>query len=366
MLREEEFDFRGLQLFTRLDPQEKNRIIKELEKISSPPFVIYPDLPIDAGTKYYFNWVYSLPQDRYVFENSEPIKKKEFPIDLERSLVLEGKILSLRKGSQVLESLEDVSNFLYLTNGFFLFADTEDQVKLANEDFEVVAERNETRDLSTQDKFSVHSGSGNFVLFIDEYNIMRIYSLNPFRLVLETEDVGGAAFVGKFLVSIQQHTGRYRFFFDEWDPENPRATGSSTIYSALANVDHNFVVLDDEYFLVYNSSEATATLWRKEYKFIPALLQSFIGNPTRIGSSAFALPRLLYRKSGAEYPREPFDPTQTLPGGKYYPKYPPKKKRVQIAKSLMTPQTLIPLDVVEIIVDFCVEFIAPEGAINSS
>lgn len=366
MLREGELDFRALQLFTRLDDKEKRRVLGELEKVSSPPFVIYPDLPIDAGTKYYFNWVWSLQQDRYVFENSEPIKKKEFPIDLERSLVLEGKTLTLRKGSEILEGPEDVLDFLYLTNGFFLFTDTKKEVRLMNKDFEVVAEGKEIENLSTGDRFSISSVSGNFALFVDDEDLMRIYSLNPFEQILEAEDVKGAAFVGKFLITIQHHTERYRLFIDEWTPETPKTDGSWGIYSVFSDFKQNFAVLDDEYFIVYSNAEAAATLWRKRDSFIPELLQSFTENPTRIGSDTFALPRLLFRKSGAEYPRVPFDPTQTLPGGKYHLKYPPKKKRKEIAKSLVTPQTKIPLAMVEIIVDFCVERIIPWGAISST
>ena len=356
-----------------------------MKGLSSPPFVVYPDLFISTGKDLSSRWTYSIPEDGYVFDETEPVTKS-FPIDFERSLVLEGKTLSLRKGAKTLAELEDVSSFLYLGEGISLITNTENEAKIIEirsaelsgipfksgprtrfedpsaqgeaENFDVIMEGEETRYISPYERFSV---SRDFVLFLGYDGNMEVYSLRPFAGVMERDNVSGAAFVGKYLVTVRIVGDQHHLVLENWNSSTSQDTEVISSSGSISPLRYGIVVLGDTSFLLYGGEGETETsLWSVAHGTL-VREQVFLQIPIRIASDAFILNRILMR---LESKRGEYHPAQVLPSDKLSLRYPTKKKRRGIARSLMTPQTRVPLEMVEIIVDFCVEFIPPTDYVS--
>lgn len=340
---------------------KKKRTETKIQK-PPPPFVIYPDLVVDVD-KFLYRLTYSISSREYVFTNNETFRE-EFPVDLERTLVIDENTFTLRRGSEVLRTLEGVTYFQYLTNRLLLVVDTEERVRIIDEGFEVIAEGKQTIRIAPYDQVSA---SGNSILFTGDDGAMLIYSLRPFSQVIEREDIAGAAFIGKYLVTVKMGKDHHQLILESWNPDAPPASGGGKVVSIsdpLPPVWYKITILNSESFLLHERREegGETTLWSVNHGVLTKE-QVFRGDPVRIGENSFIVGHVLMMKS-SEVSSEKYSRVQTIHGD-YSLRYPPKKKRKEVARSLMTPETKIPLTVVEIIVDFCVEKILPADPISS-
>lgn len=353
-------NLRLYRLLSRLPPNEKTKLLGKLEKKVSIPmtFRVYPDIFISQCSRV-LRFSFCPVKDTYVLEEEFRKREEEFPLDFRSSLVFSGGKLTLMRDGKSVKVLEGIERFKYLSNGVsYIGRETS---------FEFVDE--ELRKISCPDTtFNLDSPTrGNYLLSVDEEEILHVFTLRPFEEVARIEYIAFAIFVGEHIVVLSV-LGKRKKKLQLWKMKGKETFNCNN--KPLDDIDdfifspYSIGALSESTFFICNQGKVGTTLWdisKGRLSVIQTFHETFI--PFRLGDDMFVSGgQNVYRPirdSSGEYGK-----SQSLPYGEKSLGYPSREKRRQVARMLMTSQTEIPLDLVEIVVGFCVENIRQETAMT--